>query len=48
MSFQKLRFYAYGRKGRPCYRCDAPIERRTMGSRSLFVCGNCQSAQYGR
>ena len=43
MSYEQYRFFAYGREARPCYRCDAPIERQTMGSRSLFVCSNCQT-----
>ncbi len=43
-SFEKLRFYVYGREGEPCRECGSEIERRTMGSRSLFVCNSCQSA----
>ncbi len=43
-SFEKLRFYVYGREGEPCRECGSTIERRTMGSRSLFVCTSCQAA----
>ncbi len=38
------RFNVYGRDGQPCRRCGAGIERRTMGSRGLFVCPVCQPA----
>jgi endonuclease-8 len=41
-SYEEFRFHVYGRDGRRCYRCDNVIERRTMGSRSLFVCPACQ------
>lgn len=41
-SYEKYRFYVFGRYGLPCYRCGAPIERRTMSSRNLFVCPSCQ------
>ena len=44
LGYRDYRFSVYGRAGLPCYRCDTPIERRTMGSRSLFVCNACQSA----
>lgn len=43
-SFENLRFYVYGREGEPCRECGSEIERRTMGSRSLFVCVTCQAA----
>ena len=43
-SFEKRRFYVYGREGQPCRECGSNIERRTMGSRSLFVCNSCQAA----
>lgn len=44
LGFEKYRFHAYGREGLPCYRCDTPIERRTLGSRNLFFCPPCQDA----
>ncbi len=40
--FEKMRFYVYGRDGLPCRECGSRIERRMMGSRSIFVCGVCQ------
>lgn len=43
MAYEDYRFHVYGREGLQCYRCDSPIERRTIGGRSLFVCGTCQS-----
>ncbi len=45
MARAQYRFYVFGREGLPCHRCDAPIERRTMGSRNLFVCPTCQAAR---
>jgi formamidopyrimidine-DNA glycosylase len=32
----------YGREGKPCPRCAAPIRRRAEGGRSTFYCGKCQ------
>jgi endonuclease-8 len=43
LTYQKYRFYVFGRDGLPCHRCSAEIERRTMGSRNIFVCPACQS-----
>ena len=40
-SFQR-RLHAYGREGRPCLRCRAPIERIVFGGRSAFHCPRCQ------
>ena len=34
--------HAYGREGRPCTRCGAPIERIVFGGRSAFCCPDCQ------
>jgi endonuclease-8 len=42
LAYQAYRFYVFGREGLPCHRCRSPIERRTMGSRNLFVCPICQ------
>ena len=42
MSYQQYRFQVFGRDGLDCYVCGATIERRTMGSRNLFVCPGCQ------
>ena len=44
LSFQRYRFYVFGREGLPCHRCGTSIERHTMGSRNLFVCPTCQPA----
>jgi formamidopyrimidine-DNA glycosylase len=33
---------AYGREGKPCPRCAAPIRRRVDGGRSTFYCAKCQ------
>ena len=43
LGYQAYRFYVFGREGLPCHRCGTPIERRTMGSRNLFVCSTCQT-----
>ena len=32
----------YGRQGKPCPRCAAPIRRRVDGGRSTFYCAKCQ------
>ncbi len=40
-SFQS-RHRVYGRKGEPCLRCGAPVERRVIGGRSSFFCPKCQ------
>ena len=31
----------YGREGKPCGRCGAPIRRITQGGRSTYYCGRC-------
>ncbi len=43
-SFEARRFNVYGREGNACRKCGSTIERREMGSRSLFVCNRCQAA----
>ena len=43
-NFEALRFNVYGREGKACRECGSTIERREMGSRSLFVCNRCQAA----
>lgn len=35
-------FRAYGREGKPCPRCGAPIERLIVGQRSTHICSQCQ------
>jgi len=42
MNYQQYRFQVFGREGLECYACGSTIERRTMGSRNLFVCPDCQ------
>src|SRR5216684_4501410 len=32
----------YGREGKPCRRCGAPIQRIAQGGRSTYFCGRCQ------
>lgn len=34
--------YAYGRAGKPCARCGAPIERIVVAQRSTHLCPHCQ------
>jgi formamidopyrimidine-DNA glycosylase len=34
---------AYGREGRPCARCKAPIQRTEQGGRSTYFCAHCQA-----
>ena len=35
---------AYGREGKPCYRCGKKIRRIVVAGRSSFFCPNCQRA----
>ncbi len=42
LSYEQYRFYVFGRKGLPCHRCEAQIQQRSMGSRNIFVCPQCQ------
>jgi formamidopyrimidine-DNA glycosylase len=35
---------AYGREGRPCYRCGAMIRRTVVAGRSSYYCPKCQPA----
>ena len=35
-------FDVYGREGKPCNNCDAPIKRVVRSGRSSFFCGVCQ------
>lgn len=36
------RFAVYGREGKPCFKCNAPIERTIQSQRSTFFCPRCQ------
>lgn len=45
LSFEQYRFYVFGRDGLPCHRCDAQIQRQSMGSRNIFVCPECQAGE---
>jgi formamidopyrimidine-DNA glycosylase len=40
-SFQ-YRLLAYGRAGKPCFQCGAPLRDLRMGGRSSVYCANCQ------
>lgn len=40
-SFQTM-LKVYGREGEPCERCQAPIVREKLGSRSAHYCSRCQ------
>jgi len=41
------RHRAYGREGRPCYRCGAAIRRVIVAGRSSYFCPRCQPAPRG-
>ena len=47
-SYEKYRFYVFGREGRPCHHCGSLIERRSMASRNLFLCPICQPSASGK
>jgi len=32
----------YGREGKPCYRCNAEVQRIVFSNRSAFYCPSCQ------
>jgi formamidopyrimidine-DNA glycosylase len=32
----------YGRAGKPCVKCNAPIRSRVIGGRNTYYCGKCQ------
>ena len=40
--YQKI-FKTYGRKGKKCLRCEAIIEKITLGGRGTFYCPKCQN-----
>jgi formamidopyrimidine-DNA glycosylase len=40
----QLRHRAYGREGKPCFRCRATIRRIIVAGRSSFFCPRCQRA----
>lgn len=44
----QLHHKAYGREGKPCYRCKTPIRRIIVAGRSSFFCPNCQKTPRGR
>jgi len=41
------RHRAYGREGKPCYRCGASIRRAIVAGRSSYFCPRCQPAPRG-
>ena len=38
----RIALAVYGRAGRPCRRCGAPIKARVQGSRATYWCSRCQ------
>ena len=43
----QLHHKAYGREGKPCYRCKTPIKRIVVAGRSSYFCPNCQKKRGG-
>jgi formamidopyrimidine-DNA glycosylase len=43
----QLHHKAYGREGKPCYRCRTPIKRMVVAGRSSYFCPNCQKRRGG-
>jgi formamidopyrimidine-DNA glycosylase len=41
------RHRAYGREGKPCFRCRTPIRRTVVAGRSSYFCPSCQRAPRG-
>jgi formamidopyrimidine-DNA glycosylase len=42
LGYFSSKWRVYGREGKPCPRCSAPIRRRVDGGRSTFHCAQCQ------
>ena len=42
LSYERRRFYVFGRAGKPCHTCARKIEVTTVGSRRLYLCPACQ------
>ncbi|XJZ26449.1 DNA-formamidopyrimidine glycosylase [Bacillota bacterium Lsc_1132] len=42
MGMFQLELSAYGRKGEPCKKCGAPMEKIVIGGRGTHFCPNCQ------
>jgi len=42
LGYFSSKWRVYGREGRPCPRCGAPVRRRVDGGRSTFYCAKCQ------
>ncbi len=41
-SYERRRFYVFGRKGQPCRTCRSKILMETVGGRRLYRCPQCQ------
>jgi formamidopyrimidine-DNA glycosylase len=41
------RHRAYGREGKPCYRCGTPVRRAIVAGRSSYFCPRCQPVPRG-
>jgi endonuclease-8 len=46
-SFEKRRFYVFGRGGGSCHVCGDRIERLTVSGRNLYLCPGCQPKRPG-
>lgn len=42
----QVNFKVYGRKGRPCHRCKAPIEKISISGRAAYFCPRCQKEPF--
>lgn len=42
LAYFPQQLYVYGREGKPCRECGAPIRRGRLGNRSTFFCPACQ------
>ena len=42
-SYERSRFYVFGRAEMPCRRCQSRIERSTLNSRRIYTCSACQN-----
>ncbi len=44
----QLNLKVYGREGKPCPRCGAPVARKRLGGRGTYYCPACQKLNLGK
>jgi len=41
--YREYRHWAFARSGKPCYRCQTPIEKEMINNRRIYFCPSCQA-----